>query len=186
MKFLARTLVFLFTAIGPLAAHADSLDINVHDEAMRMSYGLAFDRQQSTIMEAGALFREATDTAYHLGLLTTGGNWSRSGTFDIGVGARLFAIFPDEIGDFTALGLGGRVRYSPVRRVGIGAHIYHAPRIMTFMDGERYNEWGIRLDYQLLPQAYIYLGYRNIELDFEFVEDVEIEDAGHFGMKILF
>ncbi len=84
-----------------------------------------------------------------------------------------------------ALAPGVNVRFSPVQRVGIGGHFYYSPDIVTWLDGERYTEWGVRLDYQLLAQAYVYLGYRDIEVDIN-GQAVEIDDTGHVGMKIHF
>jgi hypothetical protein len=175
---------FLLAAMSSSAA-ADSLDINLHDEALRATYAVIPPAKRGVEVEVGHYFNEDDQYVSHAGMHVSGENWSKRGVFELGLGGRLIYVNTDPL-DAGALAIGARLRFSPVQRVGLGASVYYAPQIVTFLDGENYSEVSVNLDYQLLPQAFVYVGYRNIELDFEGVRDVELDDKVHVGMKLLF
>jgi hypothetical protein len=55
------------------------------------------------------------------------------------------------------------------------------------MDADSFQETGVTIDYQVLPQAFVYVGYRQIEVDIDNSPDnVELEDDAHLGFKMLF
>lgn len=170
---------------APVAA--DSLDINLHDDALRITYATgAF--QQGLDLDMGYLYaknRGQTGHVAHVGLQVAGQNWSDQGEFDVGLGGRL--VYTDtRSGDGANLALGGTVRFSPINLVGFNAALFYAPNITSFMDSERYKEWSVSVDYQLLARGFVYLGYRNVESRIENRGTHEIDDNVHVGMKLLF
>lgn len=183
----SRLLVSLAFLLTSGAALADSLDVNIHDDALRIVYGASVNSvSRGAEVELGHMYNNEDDYVSHIGFIVSGENWSNAGVFDIGLGGRALRISADPL-DVTALALGGRVRFSPIHRVGVGAFVFHAPDIVAFDDAEAYTEYGVRFDYQLLPQGFVYLGYRNIELKMENWDSaVQIDDNGHVGMRLLF
>lgn len=169
-------------------AAADSLDINLHSDALRASYGHALGANRGLDLDVGYLYVEEDDEEAHLahvGLMVSGKNWSQSGNFDISLGGR--GVFVDtKPEDGMAIAFGGRVRFSPLQRIGIGGEVFYAPKITSFSDVDSYKEWSVSLDYQLLTQGFVYVGYRKVEIDFDDIGDVEIDDNAHVGMKLLF
>jgi len=116
----------------------------------------------------------------------SGENWSQSGTFDISIGGRLIYAAPKNL-DLSALAFGAKLRFSPVHRLGIGGSIFYAPSITSFMDADSYTETTLRLDYQILPQAFVYIGHRKIEVDIDGGgKNVELDEGVHLGFKMLF
>lgn len=180
--------VFMMTGMQVMA---DSLDLNLNDDTMRLTYEADMSSgMKGLLLDAGYYYNERrkgsdADMA-HVGLYVTGDNWSDAGVFNIKVGGRLIYTAVDPF-DVMALGLGGEVRFSPVQRVGLGANAYYAPRIASYLDGERYSEYGLKLDYQLLTQAFVYVGYRWIDVKVENVSGkFELDDSAHVGLKLLF
>lgn len=183
------------------AAHADNIDINLNNDALRLSYAHQLQSTKGLSVEVGGLYTEEMrydghrvdddELLLHAGLLVSGENWSQAGTFDISIGGRLIAgsIEPGNTNyDLVALGFGGDVRFSPVHRLGIGGNIYYAPDITSFQDANSYQEFGVRVDYQLMPQAFVYVGYRNVEveLDNPGSTKAEFDDNVHLGFKMTF
>lgn len=164
---------------------ADSFDINLHEEAARLTYAAIPPTKRGLEVELGHMFNEDDQFVSHVGALVSGENWSKRGVFDIGLGGRLVYVYTD-LFDEAALAIGLRVRFFPVQRLGFGGSVFYAPQIVTFMDGENYQEASVSMEYQLLPQAFVYVGYRNIEVDFDKAQDVELDDKFHIGMKLLF
>lgn len=170
-------------------AAADSLDVNLHNDAMRVIYTTALGAPQRGLqMDAGYLYAKnpgENDHVVHLGLQVAGQNWSNAGTFDIGLGGRL--VYVDTVpGNALDLAFGGHVRFSPVNRVGIGAQMFYAPRITSSLDSEEYTEWRVSADYQVLTQAFVYVGYRHVETKFKNKGTYEIDDNLNLGMKLVF
>lgn len=181
--------VALLCALGAAPVMADSLDINLHDEAIRATYTGLMQQSRGLSGELGALYVEDeqknSETLVHGGLLVSGENWSKSGTLDISIGGRMVYASPADV-ELLAIAFGGRVRFSPVPRLGIGGHIYYAPDITAFLDSEDYQEVGARLDYQILPQAFLYVGYRKVTANFGGPVDWEMDEGGHAGFKMVF
>ncbi|MEN8170765.1 MAG: YfaZ family outer membrane protein [Pseudomonadota bacterium] len=180
----------LLCALSATPVLADSIDINLHDKAIRGTYTMQLQNTKGLSGEAGVLYTEDrfnnSDTLLHVGLLVSGENWSKSGTFDISMGARMVYASLDPF-DMAAVAFGGRLRFSPVPRLGIGGHAYFSPEITSFLDSESFQEVGVRVDYQLLPQAFVYVGYRNIKVDFGAPGNwEEMDDEAHVGFKMTF
>jgi hypothetical protein len=184
-----QTTTALLCACAAMPALADSIDINLHDDAIRGTYTMQLQNTQGMSAEAGLLYAEDNDnnseTLVHGGVLVSGENWSKSGTFDIALGGRLVYATPGNL-DMMAVAFGGRLRFSPVPRLGIGGHIYYAPDITSFMDADGYQEVELRIDYQVMPQAFVYIGHRNIEVDFGNPRNWELDDDVHVGFKMTF
>ncbi len=181
--------VALLCALAATPVLADSIDVNLHNDAIRGTYTAQLPSTKGLSGEAGLLYVEDKakngETMLHLGVLVSGENWSQSGTFDIAMGARMVYASPADL-DMLALAFGGRVRFSPVPRLGIGGHFYYAPDITSFMDSNEYQEVGVRLDYQVLPQAFVYVGHRRVTADLGFSRDWELDDEVHVGFKMMF
>lgn len=170
-------------------AMADSLDVNIHDNALRVTYATALGAPERGLqLDGGYLYAKnpgESDHLLHVGLQVAGQNWSNAGTFDIGVGGRL--IYADtKPGNALDLAFGGHVRFSPINRIGIGGQIFYAPKITSTLDSEEYTEWRVTADYQLLTQAFVYVGYRHVETKFKNKGTYVLDDNLNLGMKLLF
>lgn len=177
-----RSVLAALLVVASGSVLADSLDFNLHNEALRVSF--AHVVRSGMDWDVGHYYNQDSVTVTHLGMHVSGENWSKAGTFEIGLGGRLVYVRADHE-NASALAFGARVRFSPAHRVGLGGELYYAPDITTFNDATRYTEATLRADYQLLPQAFIYGGYRIMDMDFERAANVKIDDRLHIGMKLL-
>lgn len=187
-RFIGAVLLGLFST----AVAADNIEVDLRDDAIRGLYSMDLSSRgySGLSTDFGILYNEdqkqLDDTLVHAGLLVSGENWSKSGTFSISLGGRAVYTSPERI-DLGAIAIGGKVRFSPVHRLGIGGSVFYAPKIISFMDAESYTEMTLRVDYQVLPQAFVFVGYRQVEVDIlEGPENVELDEGGHVGAKFLF
>lgn len=183
----SRLYAVVFGLVIAAPAVADSLDLNLHDDALRITYATdAF--HEGLDLDMGYLYakkRNQSGHVAHMGLQVGGKNWSDQGEFDVGLGGRL--VYTDtRNGDGANLALGGTVRFTPFHLVGFNAALFYAPNITSFLDSERYKEWSVSVDYQLLARGFVYLGYRNVETRIENLGTHEIDDSLHLGMKLMF
>lgn len=158
-------------------------------------------------MDAQYFHRSSRGSAINGGLLLIGNTGSDWNPMRAGLGAQLYILKPtfraptvdtesDTVktkvvipapGTSAAIALGGFVHYKLPRddRVGFGGHIYYAPSIITFSALERFMEFGIRASYQVLPNATLFLGFRQIKVDYG--HHYRNMDSGlHIGMELGF
>ncbi len=165
---------------------AQSLEFDVHDTALRANFqSNTLATMKGMKADLGLLYSETKYDLFHIGAHVQGDALSSKGKFNIAIGGRVIATEPNNY-SILAFALGARIRFSPMDRVGISAMAYYAPDITTFSDGDRYVETEIRGDYQIIPQAFVYVGYRKIDIAIQNAPDLVIEDQGHLGIKFLF
>jgi hypothetical protein len=192
MKHIRIGLALLATTLASGNVAADSFDFNLHSEVLRATYTMDLSERgyAGLSSEFGILYsqdeKKLDDILVHAGMHVSGENWSEAGSFDIRLGARVIHTAPGNT-DLMAVPLGAQLRFSPIHRIGFGGHLYYAPKILSFLDAERYREFALRADYQLLPQAFVYVGYRYIDAAIENGTDkAKLEDNIHIGFKMLF
>lgn len=180
--------LLLSCAMG--TASAGSLDLNLSDDAVR----LAFATPLASGLEADINFlhseednRPDHDVA-SLGLHLVDDAAQGRTPFRVGVGAKV--LFVDvNVADGGALAIGGHMRYTlpNYNRFAIGGDIYFAPDVTSFGDTEKYLEYTVRGEYEILRQANVYLGYRRIRAEFtDFSDDLTVDSGIHFGLRIAF
>jgi hypothetical protein len=64
--------------------------------------------------------------------------------------------------------------------------VYFSPNITTFGDADRFTETGVRVEYEIIPQAAAYLGYRKIRFGLSSAPDVILDEGIHVGVRLSF
>ena len=163
---------------------AGSLDLNLSDDSVRFQYAAPFRNAEYNF---GLLYNEDDDWVAHLGLLAHGVLDSRNSRLKASFGGKVYyADFNNE--EALALGLGGRLSFFPRNLpVGFGGYIFYAPDIVTGLDAERFYDFGLHVEWEIMDTTSIYLGYRKVEMRVENTgRDVTIDDGGNIGLKINF
>ncbi len=164
----AFLVIVLVSAAVP--AMAGTLDANISSDSVRGTYSQAlkgYDRYGTPYWDAGLLYSDDSDAWIgHLGLQVVGDTAARNASIRAGLGGRLYFVNSDP-GDGAALGLGGNVTLSvpQYNRIALRGHAYFAPNIVAFHDLDQFFEYGVALQYQLLKENYVYVGYRQIRVD---------------------
>jgi hypothetical protein len=194
-----RVLAVLGLGLAATAAQADGLDINLSDQALRGTYAgpLAnvFPRLNGVI-EGGLLIGEEDNRSFmqgHAGLLVTGDAGAEEATVTAGLGGRIAVLNDDDdfYGKATggALALGGmfEARLPAFNRIGVVAYAYGAPKASSFGDLESYLEYALALDYQVLQDASVYAGYRQLKVDEKgFKGNSSVDNGWHLGLRLNF
>lgn len=169
-------------------ANAASLDVALSEDNAKFSissYVSGFSDGRST-MNAGYFYNTDNDYIIDFGLHMVDVVGSKTPGLQVGVGMQGYY---SDIGNHEglAISLGGLVSYRApkLKRVNFVLHAHYAPGITSYMDTERFREYGVAIEYSLLPQADIYLGYRDIEIR-EDQHKFSIDDSGHIGLRINF
>ncbi len=175
-------------------ALADTIDINLRDASAQLQYisSMGRDALGKTEFHFGVLYVNKNNLLSDFGLLVKDELGGNAPGFSVGVGikgvvARVTGNNP-EVSNASALALGGLVRYSPPAspRLGIVGQVYLSPNIVTFGDADRYVETGARLEFELIPQAVVYLGYRRIGFGLKSRPYAILDEGVNLGVRISF
>ena len=166
------------SAISAFALHMAEININDKDLEVgaKLDVGQFNDRVEPNTMFVGAKFLNPVDEhssdsltnlkpyyEVNFSIMREVGNYGVS----FGMGLKLNYT---EIGNtnFSALPLGVEFAYafpSPkVIPMHLGASLYYAPEVLSFADSTRYLEYRIHYDVELIPNAGLTLGYRNLNV----------------------
>jgi hypothetical protein len=169
---------------------ADTVDINMRDNSVQLQYGASIGRDSlgTSQFHVGYLYTRGNDNFADAGLLVkeTAGSSESGLTSGVGLKVILASIGGN---DAAALALGGLVHFSPVAtpRLGIVGQVYFSPNIVTYRSAERFVEAVARLEFEIIPQAAAYLGYRRISFSLANAANSAVLDSGlHAGVRISF
>jgi len=172
-------------------SHARGFDIKLANEMAEITY-LA---ESSTFGYGGAdigfgvLFTEDDDYQVNANIMVTGNPSGNNKALQFGVGGKIVMLaINDSDEEVGALALAGQLRYiipsaTPIAFVVSGAY---APSISSFSGADRYSEFGLTIELEVTPSARAYVGYRNIEYEFEGGAEFELDDGAHIGVKFEF
>ena len=183
--------VALLAACVPAFAESE-FQIDLSGDAVRGEFG--FDvgvlPNNNAKWNFGALF--ADDVAgddgimIHTGLLVTGDAGAQDALVQAGLAVRAAAFDADNASG-GAIAIGGEIdaRLPEVNRIGVGVEAYFAPDASSFSDISGYFEYAFNVNYELIRNGFVYVGYRKIEVDVDDV-DIEIDDGAHAGFRVRF
>jgi len=186
-----RQLLVLLLIAFSSTSFARTFDINLGSDAAQFKYGsnIGATNYGRTEMQIGFLYNE--DDAYlgEIGLLVIDEAGSKTPGLELGVGPKFWFGGSDEADvDISGIGLGAQLRYKNFSypRVVYGFSLFYAPDIVSFLDSENILEYDLRVEYELLPTANVYVGYRNIEAEIKNRGDAEIDDSAFVGLRFKF
>jgi hypothetical protein len=164
---------------------ADSIDINLNNDSVQATYATAWRQAE---FNAGFLSNtDQNDWVASMGLLASGEKQTGETRTEAGLGGKVYVASVSNK-DVLALGLGGQFSVHPNNGpVGFGGYLYYAPDVITFMDGKKFWEWGVRAEFEVVKKtANIYVGYRKVRADLDNNSDVTVDSGAHVGVKISF
>ena len=182
MKYLLAVFSILL-ASASVHIQASSLDLNLRDEAIRLAVRGPINQSGLNLSVSGLHHENDRD------LLTVGVSVIEnmgSGSH-VGIGGHLYAFDAKTI-DGLGLALGGFFRYglSAFPGLGLGGQLYYGPDVVAFDDVKQYVETVLRLEYQLLTQTDIYVGYRRIKIKMDDNSQGRIDSGLHFGLRLMY
>jgi hypothetical protein len=186
--FLRRILAFILLAAST-AALADAFDINMNDTSVQLQYAAAMGRANlgKSELHFGYLYTSDKNSFGDLGVFVKDEVGSSVPGVSVGVGIKGLIAHAKNY-DASALAVGGLVRYAPFpdKRFGISGLVYLSPNIVTFGDADRYVETSAKLDYEIIPQAVAYLGYRKIAFNLKNSTDATLDEGVIIGVRVSF
>jgi len=103
----------------------------------------------------------------------------------LGIGVK--ALWADNYTkDFIATPLEVFATYTINEKVSIDLSSAYAPKILTYKDGEKYQDLVGKINYKVIDNGYIYIGARSIKTNYKDDIDVKYDNKAFFGYKVQF
>lgn len=185
MKTLAGLLA---TALLCTSAAAGDIDLSFNSDAVRASYANDFGSYDLQ-SEYGMLNNSDEGAVFNFSLYQTGYASDGENPLQGRLGARTGYVDGDSSDqNGIALAVGGYLKYTfPYHnRLSLRADVYYGPDILTTLDLERYEDYTVRLAYNLLKNGDVYVGARYVRGEFDNGSDRLFDNGVHFGVNIRF
>jgi len=190
---LPRILMLLSLLLPFSLTHADAFNVELSSKSARLAYASELYGSQygPMDMEFSGYFDENDNSMLTAGLLVR--NDALDSPLVISIGTRLYyADTGNKDGQIkasaAALTIGGELLYFPnnLKGFGFGAHIFIAPRVVTFLDAEGFMEYGMRGEYEITKQSSIYLGYSKTKISLKDNTSTKIDQGFFVGIGMRF
>jgi hypothetical protein len=169
-------------------AYAGEIDFSFNGDALRGLYIHDF-KNNNLRSDFGLLYNQdngwvANVSLYLAGLASDGAN-----PLEAGLGGRTGYVDGDQSGQSgIPIAVGGFIKYTFPRlnRLNIRGEAWIAPEILSTGDLTEYQDYTVRVGYNVLKQADIYLGYRYVQGKFDNDTKVDFDDGAIIGFSIRF
>ena len=191
---LLRHIFAMSLSVASAAAWSDTFDINLNNDVAQFQYNLNTGRatQGKSELRFGVLYNDTNSLLGEASLMVANDADKASG-ISVGVGVKVLTASIGRTGypkiNASAVALGGQLRFSPpaAKAFGIVGEFQFAPRIITFADADSYDQVGLRLEYEVMPQTMAYVGYRKIRFGVRNGgPSAVLDDGAHVGVKLAF
>jgi len=187
MKF--RFFVALAMCMGTLHGYAAGVDINVSDDAARLTVQVPLTGN-NILIDGSWLHHTDKGETLSIGGYLTGSAAGGNRPLTAGLGTRFYLTDYDkgskEEGSSLTLGGFARYQFPQYDRVSIGGSLFYGPSVLSFGDSDEFYEVDLWAGYSVLRDGEVYLGWRRIKTDFDSDGDTMIDTGVHVGLRARF
>jgi len=168
---------------------ADELDLSLNGDALRVQY--IYEMESTGInLDGGWLYNTDHGDVLHVGLHLVDLASSGRDELEAGLGGR-FVYTNGDLSQQSGLAvpIGGFLRFVPqsIDRLSVRGSAYFAPGILAIGDMDQYQEYTIRVGYNVLREADVYAGARYVKGAYKNgVPDARFDTGLHIGMTLRF
>lgn len=186
MRFVASLLGISFACAQ---VFADEVDLSFNSDALRLQY--IYEMKSTGLnLDGGWLHHSDNGDVLHAGAHLVDLASSGPDRLEAGIGGRVVYTNGDRSKQSgVAVPIGGFVRFTPqaINRLSVGGSLYFAPSILAIGDMDEYREYSVRVSYNVLRQADLYVGARYVRGEYKKgVPDSRFDTGMHIGMSLRF
>ncbi len=188
-----RVITVLLLIASPLA-FADALDISLNNNAAAFRYNTPASAlvQGNSDFTVGLLYNDSMNTLADAGLLVKGDEGDASGLV-LSVGSKVLVgmikNYSTSTLNVSAIVIGGELSYSlpAIKQLSVAFYYFAGPKITTFGDANRANQWGLHMDYEVSPGTKVYVEYRETNFGVTSTgETAKLDGGTYLGVKLSF
>ena len=166
---------------------AHTLDLSLNNKAVGLDWTTQLSESELNL-GAGLLHHQDNGDVYY-GNIFVADNVNKQAGILAGIGGRVYYIDADKRNaSGTAVGLGGFLNWDipSITNLSIRSDLYYAPDVLAFDEVKRYVDFSARIQYRIIEQAWLYVGYRNAEMKPSRGSDQTMDEGGHLGVMLWF
>lgn len=186
---LQTSVALILMAVGSTVM-AQELDLSMSDDTALLKYAspISYSAHGQTDASFGFMYTEQDDMMVQGGIEMKGEAGSQSPGLKFGMGIRAYGITFDAGDDISSITIGVSATMVPpsLKRLALVAEIYYGPDVTTSGDADRFSDFSVRAEYEILPEAAFYFGYRNVQAEMVGGAEVALDKGGHVGLKMSF
>ncbi len=194
---LRASIAALLCVLG-FEANAREIDLSLSNDTALIRYAtpISYSGSGKTDLDVGFMYTESDNVMILGGIEMMGEAGSHAPGLHFGVGIKGYGVSLDSGDDVGSVTLGAKGWYVPpqINRLGLVAQLYFGPDITTFGDAEKFWDFSGRAEYEVLPEAAVYVGYRNVRARLERnvpgnpgnSRDVDLDKGWHIGVRMSF
>lgn len=171
-------------------AGARELDLSLSNDTALLRYAspISYSGSGHTDAELGFMYTEADNVMFVGGIEMMGEAGSHAPGMHFGVGIKGYGVSLDSGDSVGSVALGAKAWFVPPKqnRMGVIGQFYFGPDVTTFGDAEKFWDFSARGEYEVLPEAAVYVGYRNVRAKLSQNRDVDLDKGWHLGMRMSF
>ena len=200
ISFLKSIVAVIISGLFVSSIFANSAEISLNSHTFKLQGDFELGNN-GLVIEGSVLHNEDRGNVAGLAGLKYGN--AGSDGLDAGLGLKLvyvdpdieseFNILPIPLPDFSspsgaALAIGGKVSYVPPQynRLKVTAHLWFAPDVLAFDKLDKYQEIGVSVGYNVIRDADVFVGYRNVKAGFKSFGDGTLDTGFHAGIRVKF
>ena len=184
-----RVIIFVGILLSNTLVFADSLDTSLNDSSVNVTVAFVKNKRSPDALQVqlGYMHNVQSNRYISAGLSVIGETGQRDNPIELGVGTKIIGIESSTSGSFYGGTIGLEVRYYPKRinRLALSGQYYYGPTVIVSNPASNFQELSIRAEYQILPQAFAYVGYRNVDISLLSGGNDQIDQGAHVGFRIL-
>ena len=185
-NYIHATLTAAVLALS-LNSQAHTVDLNLNDDVVALDYTTQLDKSELNV-GAGLLHHQDNGDVYY-GSFFVADNVNKQSGLLAGIGGRAYYFDIDRSDESgTAIGLGGFLNWDvpTVTNLSLRTDMYYSPDVLSFDEVKGYLDFTARIQYRVIEQAWIYLGYRNAEAKTDAPGKAKLDEGGHLGIMLWF
>jgi hypothetical protein len=188
VMFLRRLLLISLLAASNTVL-ADTIDISLRDSSAYLKYSASMGRDTLGKSELflGALYSDKDNFLTDIGLLVQDEVNSEVPIISAGFGIKALSGKARAY-DVASVAIGAMVGVRPFAdpRVNLVGEVFVSPKILSFGEATRYIGTAARAEFEIIPQAVAYVGYRSTRFDLKTQPFAKIDDGLHVGLRMMF
>jgi len=155
---------------------------------LKFASPISYSAYGQTDASFGFMYTEQEDMMVQGGIEMRGEAGSQTPGLMFGMGMRAYGISFDSGDDVSSVTIGASAKFVPPseKRLAIVAEFFYGPDVTTSGDADRFSDFAARAEYEIMPEASIYLGYRNIQAELVNNVDAVLDKGGHVGLRMSF
>lgn len=192
---LAR-IVFIFLSVSSPLVFADALNVSLNNNAVAFKFSTSAggSTQGNSELHLGVLYSgDSMNNLADAGMLVKGEEGDAGG-MSLTVGAKALVgmiknYTPGTTQNVAAIVLGGELAYAfpAAKQLSAGLFYFAGPKITTFGDASRANQWGLGLAYEASPGTKVYVEYRETNFGITSTgKTATLDSATYTGVNLSF